>query len=426
MALVTCSFIVESDEAVPAPVDDVAIRVFNTFGVFVAEGVTGPTPAGELALDLFGSAGGTEYVARVSKEGWSIVGGANIPITVFDPAAAPPNDNNFAFVAHEGLIGQVVTLVVKDDQVAPAAVEGVQVRLFDDTDTFLTEGVTDVNGELKLVLSGAVSPGTEYIIRFFKSGVSIAGGATQRIQVLDPLGAGETNIFDFTANLATIPQSLDADMCLLSGYLVDASLRPLRSAQLRFQPHEEYPSLTLSGLPYLSNPTLVRDRIIAAEVTAATDENGYVEVSLPREATFDFSIHGLENPGSEPLSQVYIPDVAGVEIKDVLFPYIQTVTYDAPDVSLLVGESAEVDVSAGTSNQQPFDPLCLAQYIEFTSGDDGVATVELTEEGKLKVTGVAVGATTVGAARVEGTYAPRRPAIADIVVDPDPFNVTVA
>jgi hypothetical protein len=425
MGIVSCTFLVESDDVAPVPVDDVSIRVFDAVDAFVTEGTTGPTPAGELILGLDGSVGGTSYTARFAKDGWSFPNGPNAPITVYDPPLAPPNDNNFGVTAHQGLIGQVVTFVVKDDQLVPEAVEDVQIRVFDDADTFLTEGLTDSNGELKLVLDGSASPGTEYILRLHKAGVEFPAGVTQRILVLDPLGPTESNIFDFLAHIQEIPESLDADMCLLSGYLVDAALCPLRSAQLRFHLKEEYPSVTISGLPYLSSPTLVRSYIIASEVTVTTDEEGYVEVSLPREAVFDFSIHGSENIGPSPLSTIYIPDRAGIDIKDVLFPYIQTVTYSESSVAIAVGESVEIEITGQASNLQPLTALDLTCLLEFTSGDETVATLSVTAEGNLLVTGVASGSTTLAVARREGTYAPRRPEIDDIIKDPDPLNVTV-
>lgn len=426
MGVVTATFTVMSDDAVPVPVDDVLIRVYDSLGVYVTEGTTGAVTPGELSLSLTGDVGGLDYTAWPSKDGWSFVPTTFYDVTIFDPPGFPPDDNNFQLTAHEGMEGMLVTFVVKDDQGTPQPVEGVQIRVFDASDIFLTEGPTDASGELKVVLVGAATPGTEYIIRLYKAGVTIPAGTTQRILVLDPLGVDETNIFEFTTHTPTVPVSTDSDLCLLSGYFVDASLHPIKSLTLQFIPKEGYPPATISGMPFTSYPTVVRDRIIASEVMVQTDENGYVEVALPRGAVFDFIIHGAETPGPDPISEVLIPDAAGVAIHDVLFPYVKSVTYGLPDLTVAAGSAAEMSVAVLSSGLTDIEGQTeLGKFLAFTTGDDGVATVEVTGEGKLLVTGIAAGATTLEADRVVGTYAPRRPAVSDLELDPDPFNITV-
>ena len=426
MGIVTATFTVMSDDAVPVPVDDVLIRVFDSLGAYVTEGTTGAVTPGEVSLSLLGDVGGLNYTAYPSKDGWYFIPNASYAITVFDPPGFPPDDNNFQFTAHEGLDGQLVTFVVKDDQGTPQPVEGVQVRVFDVADIFLTEGDTDASGELKVVLAGSATPGTEYIVRLYKAGVTIPAGPTQRVRVIDPLGPTETNIFDFTTHTPTIPVSTDSDLCLLSGYFVDASLHPIKSLTLQFIPKEGYPTTTISGMPFTSYPTVVRDKIIASEVLAQTDENGYVEVALPRGAVFDFIIHGSETPGPDPISEILIPDAAGVAIHDVLFPYVKSVTYGLPDLTVAAGSEVELSVAALSSGLTDIEGQTeLDKFLAFTTADNGIATVGVTEDGKLLVVGVAAGATTLEAARVAGTYAPRRPAVSDLELDPDPFNITV-
>jgi hypothetical protein len=178
-------------------------------------------------------------------------------------------------------------------------------------------------------------------------------------------------------------------------------------------------------MPFTSYPVIVDGQIVASEVIIQADENGYVEFALPRGSMFDFSIHGLETPGPEPLSEVTIPDAAGVEIMDLLFPYVKSVTYGVSSVTIAAGEEYEVTVTVVSSGAIDVEATDLTTFLEFTSADEDVAIVEVTDEGKILVRGVSAGATTLGVSRVAGTYAPRRPAVPDLELDPDPFDITV-
>jgi len=427
MGVVTVKFTVMSDEAVPAPVDDVTIRIFDDIGTYVTEGVTGSVPgSGELELSLTGEVGGLAYSAWPHKDGYSFVPSGQYDVTVYDPPGAAPNDNDFQLTAHPGMTGIMATFIVKDDQAVPQPVEDVQIRVFDEADLFVTESLTDASGELQTVLTGDVSPGLEYIVRLHKTGLDIPAGPTQRIKVIDPLGVTETNIFDFTTHTSLVPESSDPDFCMVSGYFIDARGNPLRALNLKFTPKEGYPTATISGMPFTSFPTIVRDRIIASEALVQTDNSGYAECILPRGGVFDFTIHGLETPGPEPLSEVTVPDAPGIEIHDLLFPYAKSVEYGAAGAAVVTGGTVELTVTALSSGMVPIEgQVDLGIFFLFTTGDENVATVEITEDGTLLVRGVAGGSTTVEVERVPGTYAPRRPEVPDLEKDPDPFNVTV-
>lgn len=424
MGAVTTTFRVESDDAVPVPVDDVLVRVFDTFNVFVTEGLTGTFVTGEVQLTLIGSAPGTGYVVRLAKAGWSFGGEPTFPVSVYDPPGAPPNDNIFEFVAHEGMTGQLTTFVVKDDALVPAPIEDVRIRVFDNTDVFATEGDTDVVGELELVLIGAVTPGLNYYVRLYKPGIVFEDGSTQIVQVIDPLAVGQTNIFEFTGHAETVPESDDPDMCLMTGHFTDASLHPLSNLILTFTPRDEYPPAMISGVPFTSEPTLVRNRIIAAEIRVRTDPSGYISVALPRNGVFDVRVHGLDQIIPEfMINSVVVPDRAGAEIKDVLFPYITSVVYSTGSVSLAVGETEDVEVTLTTSNQQTVAGKAQLDAFLVFATDETVATVEVSAEGKLTIKGIATGTTSVTVTRAPGTYPSSRPELADIVATP--IGITV-
>jgi hypothetical protein len=423
MGAVTTTFRVASDEATPAPVDGVAVRVFTDADVFITEVVTGAVTPGEADLTLNGEVAGEAYIVRLSKDGWSF-DPPTVSISVYDPPGAPPNDNIFEYTAHEGLVGQVVTFFTLDDEVVPNAVEEVRLRVFDSADLFLTEAETDGAGELTLVLAGAPDPGELYYVRIFKEGWSAVEGPTQTIRVLDPLVAPQTNDFDIHLSQLDLDASLDPKMCLLTGYLVDAAGRGLKNVGIRFLPRLTEPECKMGGLPFPSDPTLLGNKAIISEAHYVTDTNGKVQPLLPRGGIFDVLINGLETPGNQILEMVLIPDAASAKLEDVLWPYVVGVTYLPTSVSIAVDEEVDVEVSSQTSNGYQLEADSLSAFLEFSITDDAVAELTVLEGGVLRVRGLQAGSTDIQVARVEGSLAPRLPAAPSLIVTP--LTVTVS
>ena len=423
MGAVTATFRVASDEATPAPVDGVAVRVFTAADVFVTEGVTGAVTAGEVDLTLNGEVAGESYIVRLAKGGWSF-DPPTVSISVYDPPGAPPNDNVFEYTAHEGLVGQVVNLNTLDDEVVPNDLEGVRLRVFDSADLFLTEGETDGAGELSLVLAGAPDPGELYYVRIFKEGWTVVEGPTQTIRVLDPLVSPLTNNFDIHLSQPTLEVSLDPKMCLLTGYLVDAAGRGLKGVGIRFHPRLSAPEVKMGGLPFPSDPTLLASKAIISEALFVTDVNGKVQPLLPRGGVFDVLINGLETPGNQILEMVRIPDASSARLEDVLWPYVTSVTYDPTSLSLAVDEEADVTVYVQASNGCPLEGENFGAFLEFTIDDDTVAEMTVLEGGALRLRGLQAGSTDIQVARVEGSLAPRLPAAPSLIVTPLTVTVT--
>jgi len=296
-----------------------------------------------------------------------------------------------------------VTLVVEDDQAVPEPIESVLCRVYTAAGAFLTEGYTDVDGEFDLYLPGAPDPGTEYLVHLYKPGVSFEA-PTQRVYVFDPAVPPDTNTFDFTGHVATLPESSDPYLCKLSGYLADASLNGIPKAIIRFRliPGLEY--TYPDGIMPTGAPVAGR-KIPIYEVKAEADQNGYIEVLLQRGASYHAHVYGLEHPTliSE---KVRVPDAAAAALEDVLFPYVLDVDFDTVSVALAVGEDAEVDYTASASDGHALEAPAL--YLDFTSSDENVATVAVGAGGLcVVITAVAPGSAAISAARVEGTYAPR-------------------
>lgn len=422
MGVVTATVRTVDDQAVPVPIDGVLVRVFDLSEVFVVSGLTGAvTPgSGEVDFSLNGSVGGVGYSVLLSKDGVSFPPAPTFPITVTDP---PSPSNTFEFEGHIGMVDQLVTISVRDPDEVP--VEGVRIRIFSATGVFLTELLTDSGGDATVVLEGSASPGTTYIIRMYKVGWTFTNGAVQLIYVLDPVVLPNTNIFDIEAATATIPESSNPEMCMLSGYLTDVAGRPMKETTLRFTPILDEPTAKVSGFNFPGDPTIIDRNQLFDEAVATTDSTGYLEIPLPRRSIQIVNHHGYILPSVPSYAHVYIPDRAGARLEDVLFPYVASVDYGEASVSVEAGTTEEIDIALTGCNDQEitgFQPIDV--LVEFVSSDTAVATVELTTEGKLSITGVGVGSATITASRIAGTNAPRRPDIPDLITPTLPVTVT--
>ncbi len=425
MANVTVTIRVEDDQAIPQPVDGVLVRIFNAAGdTFITEGLTGWAP-GEAVFTLFGDTPGVDYTLYLSKDGYSFPPTPSKIISVTDPPSPP---NTFTFTAHEGLDDMKVEFSVQDNQLVPEPVEDVRIRIFDISDTYLTEVVTDSAGEADIYLPGAASPGTGYIVRLTPpAGYLIQNGSTQTISVLDPVAPPDTNVFDFVAEpFPEVPTSPDPDMCRLSGYFTDPSKRPLKNHSLIFHPREGYPSTyPMGGAPYSGEPSVVGGRIVASDRRVNADSDGYVSFDLPRGGVFDVYLQGMDAPDISLLAEIYVPDVAGIEIEKVLYPYLETATFGEAAIAVAAGDTVTVSISLLTSNLMPADRLDPACLLGLELDDESVASIEINDDGELEVTGLAAGVANLTVTRLEGTIPPYSPVLADLAVFPSSPVITV-
>jgi hypothetical protein len=101
------------------------------------------------------------------------------------------------------------------------------------------------------------------------------------------------------------------------------------------------------------------------------------------------------------------------------------VAYGSDPINVTVDGSAEVDLTSTLSNGLGLEEVAdVIRFLRFYSSDEAVASVEVIEGPKIRVTGIAVGSATVEVERVAGTWAPRRPAVSDILVTPPAVEVT--
>jgi len=283
--------------------------------------------------------------------------------------------------------------------------------VFDSEGAYVTQGLTgdSAPGEVEFDLDGSLE-GVEYQIRLSKARWSFPDGSTRTISVLDPPAL--VNEFSVVAHEYAYNESINPSLCFVSGYLVSTSGAALPGVTLDFAPRAEFPDFIPSGFYFTGTPSVLDGCPILEGVRVVSDAAGYLEVELPRGGVFDLQIHGQENPSSitEP---VVIPDQAGVELADLLFPYISSVVFDpAGPVVLGIGESQEIIVVAVASNGQEIDPSDVPSLLEFES-DNADISVSGTGTG-FSVTAGAAGSATISVARVATTFAPRLPALPDL------------
>ena len=426
MANVAVSFHTVDDQPTPVPIDGVLIQVFSATNVYVTQGTTGTVTPGQLDLVLPGNTPGIQYIVRLFKTGVSFPASNQFTVIVTDPPA-PPND--FSFTGHVGMAGMFVQLVCQDDaQPTPNPVEGVKLRLFDQADLFLTEFETDVVGLVNPILQGAPTLGQKYIVRLFPPpGGLVPAGLTQEIYVIDPLGVGQTNTFDFEITHRVVPVTGDPLMCRLTGYFIDGARRPLRGVSLAFRPREGYPVNIPSGFPFNGEPSVIGESVIASEAVVYTDSNGYVDIVLPRRSVYDVFIAGMDEPFTNPIANIWVPDIDGVLITDVIYPYVQKVTYGTAAINVAVQSTVNVDVTVVMSNLQEnvngHDPLAI--LLLFVAEDPTIAEVMITNDGKIGVKGLASGITNLLVSRIVGSYAHRIPAVPNITILPSIPVITV-
>jgi len=423
------SVLVRTVDGLGNPIQGTLVQVYNDSGAFLTQGITNAA-AGEVEFTLTGDVAGIPYHFLLAKNEWSFPPTNRKDVVVTDP---PSPSNEFEFAGSYGTSLYPVVLQVHDDTVLQEPVDGVTIRVFDENDAYITT-VTTVDGEAGLSLPGAPDPGREFIIRLNKTGVTFEH-STQKIQVLEdngsPFGDGgygdggyggsgayPVNTFEFDCHVRTLPESPNLNMCRLSGTLRDASLKPIKNAQIEFSMISVWPDMQVSGLHFINDPTVVDGHIIAKPVKVKSDVNGYVEIDLIRGAEYEAFIHGWQHPDGISES-IIVPDSPAARVEDVLFPYVSRVDFDQTAIPLPVGQSTEVGVVATGSNLQDISLYGdLIGLLDFTPSDPAVISILPGVNKTFLIGGLAAGTATINVVRKDYTSAPRLPAVPDLLVSP--------
>jgi hypothetical protein len=250
-----------------------------------------------------------------------------------------------------------VDVTIQAQGVSATPVAGVLVRVYDETGaSVITEGTTDVAGLVQLMLDGD-DPPTRYQLRTYKAGVAIPN--PRYIDVYAPATASPTGTNTFLLNDANVfvrPQSLDPNLCRLSGYIRDPAGRYRAGRDIHFV--------------YRYRPLVVGDELVLGErVAQRTDRNGYIELDLWRCGVYRAIIEGHENAGRD----IYVPDLPSANINHVLFPRPHRVIFDpAPPWAIAVDDELEVDVQVELNSGYVIDGTAT-EDVEFSVEGDGVS-----------------------------------------------------
>lgn len=309
-----------------------------------------------------------------------------------------------------------VTIHVRDTSFDP--IEAVLVQIYDELGTtFVTQATTGPSGDVTFILPGTPDPGTTYQLCFFKAGV-IFDPATYLIQVLEPVVAPQTNVFDVVGVIATLPQPVNPDYCRISGVLTDVSGVGIAGRSIRILPGQSYtdPQANL-GHHFTSDPTIINGNIAIAPTTVRTDSKGYVDFELPRGGMYYLHISGAANPITivEPF---LVPDISACRLHDLLFPYIASVTYTPSSVSINRAfgvYEATVDLTVLDQIARPYEQSKILEYLDFSSNDENVVTTKYVPDStQLTLIAVDAGSAIVSASRKIDVTAPRVPNVPDL------------
>lgn len=288
---------------------------------------------------------------------------------------------------------EIVRVYTVDESSDP--LEGVLVKFYDATDTFVTQDVSALHGAeayAEVLLDGDDPTPIDYTIRMQKLGVAFDGllgddsKSPQAISVYSPPGAAPptSNGFTVQGQTFTRPAATDPRLCRCSGFFYDLSGRPLANLDIHF-----IASCFNEGQdPYA--PLIVDDGAVmqGGRIITRTDSDGYLEIDLYRTGEYSALIQGQETM----LRKLLVPDASSINLVHLLFPVVTSVTFSPDPLSLTVDNYVDVDVTLVASNGQELD---LADGdMTFSSEDTSVATVQIVD-GKLRVFGVAAGSTQI-------------------------------
>lgn len=307
-----------------------------------------------------------------------------------------------------------VNVFVNDTQVSPAPIAGVVVNVYDGTSlAFITSGTTDSGGQAAFLLPGA-SMGQAYELRFFKSGVIFTN--PMDISVLDPVSPPNTNDFDTTGTVVTIPVATDPRMCRCTGQFIDFGGRPVPNTLVQVLAIMDAGELTSPPdqpdiPPFLIQPPIPPPNVLSGfqvpkvldgkmvspmAMEFRTDNNGKVSMDLIRGGQYYVTFAGEEDV----IWNIVVPDRSSVNLIDLVHPEPKTVTWDqtvAPGnvISVAINVQVSVPFSILFSNFFSYSKS-LGHIIQFTNSDGTIGDLVFdTGNGAVAITGRIAGTMSV-------------------------------
>lgn len=289
-----------------------------------------------------------------------------------------------------------VTFVVVDDTLPIGApLEDVLVRVYsEDGSTFITEGMTDSDGELVLILDDM----TTFWVRLFKPQYAFDSKL-----LITTDSTASSNTFDVVGrDLVEHPPSAVPYLCRASGYVVNSGGQPTQGAIFEFN---------ATDLPKVANG----QGIITSKIIVRSEEDGYVEVELVRGGAYDVIV----TAGEDAVVRTKVPEKQAVDITDLVWPYVAGVSFDPTGpLTIAVDDTVEVlpSVLLSSGVTTPFEmdedeDFRFGRYIRLSVEDESVVRISQWKESSdtLVLVGKAPGTTKITASLRDGVEAKRLP-----------------
>lgn len=292
-----------------------------------------------------------------------------------------------------------VDVYIKDDTPSAAPVEGVVVRVYDETGTtYFTQQTSDANGHVAMLLPS----GYAFSLRFYKFQVTITNPQLIEVQDQD-LPDSTPNVFDVNAHVFTPPEATDPRLCRCSGFFRKVNGDP-------------QPSVDIHIIGKFDPILLEDDAVLNERVSLRTDSDGFIQVDLIRFAEYDVTVEGFEDC----LRTIRTPDRPSSNFPDLLFPVVSSIFFgQSPPYTLIVGGTLTLVPSVYSSSGRLLDGT--AQYdLHWTTSDENVAVLSVTET-ELVLEGRAAGSVELTAERLDTSIV----RIPDTPIQGVPVTVTV-
>lgn len=249
-----------------------------------------------------------------------------------------------------------VNVYVVEDDPARKPVEGVVVRVFDESNkNFFTQDTTDAEGKVGFTLFSE----TRFHLRFYKYGAQIK--QPQVIDVLEPpYGQPQLNSFEVKATVFQHPVANDARLCRASGFFRDVTGGPHENVDI--QVIGKFEPILLDGAGILSERRTIR-----------TDSKGFACIDLIRCARYAVLIQGHEDEER----QIDVPDLPSVSLPDLLFPVVEEVTLTPTGpYKVQVGEVLSLTPTVVGTNRVPLEGTAPGD-VRWLTSDDSVLSVSV-------------------------------------------------
>ena len=293
---------------------------------------------------------------------------------------------------------QSVDVVVSDNTPLGSPVEGVLVRVFDETNTnFQTEATTDADGRVGFTLFTQ-----KWNLRFFKFGTQVP--QPQEMEVVEPVfGDPLVQTFDVVAVVFVHPIANDPRLCRASGFFRDVTGAP--HAFLDIHVIGQFEPVLLEGAGVLNERRAIR-----------TDEDGFACIAMILGASYTATIQGHEDQQR----LINVPDAPSVNLPDLLFPVVESVAFDISGPhSLSVGSTLTLVPTVVSSDGVELVGTATSD-VSWKSSDTNVLSVTLGPT-ELTLTGISAGSAEITAVRTNQTII----RIPSIPIQGVPVGVTV-